>query len=72
MMIYEKENQHSSKVIRGTASNMLASRISDIRTDLCRGKAFEEANSSILVRALMVTTQNGFIYKSVYTKGVSR
>ena len=71
-MIYTDENQHSSKIVRGTASNILASRISDIRTDLCAGKPFVEANSSILVRALMATSQNGFIYKSVYTKGVSR
>ena len=66
--MYENSNLHSFKAVRATASNILASRVRSMRLDLTRGKDFEEASDSLLVRAAAVVTQKGIISSGVFLK----
>lgn len=70
-MIYDEKSLYKSSVVRSTAANVLASRIRDMRTDITNGKAFLESNPSMLVRALAVTSQKGYLTTSVFSKGES-
>ena len=66
--MFENSNLHSFKATRATASNILAARVRSMRLDFTRGKDFEEASDSLLVRAAAVVTQKGIISSGVFHK----
>jgi len=66
--MYEKSNLHSFKVVKASASNILAQRIKELRLDLTKGKDYEVASDSIFVRAIAVVSQKGVISTGVFLK----
>jgi hypothetical protein len=66
--MFENSTLHGYKIIRATAPNMLALRVKAIRQDLTRGRDFEEATDSIIVRAAAVVTQKGVVSSGVFLK----
>jgi hypothetical protein len=66
--MYEKSNLHSFKVIKASASNILAQRVKELRLDLTRGRDYEVASDSIFVRAISVVSQKGLMSTGVFLK----